>query len=145
MAELHGGGTTRGSPELKKAFFALLTGDVDRLSAWYCVNLGFRISQSNTLPGGGKGTILSRPGAMLEVLQLPAAKPQTAWGLPGEPGSVHGILKIGFEVNDLDLMYSQACQRQLNVFFAPVQPPGNPLRTFGLKDPDGNIVQFFGT
>jgi hypothetical protein len=47
-------------------------------------------------------------------------------------------------VKDLDALYSRAQARQLNVFFPPVQPPDVPMRTFGLKDPDGNIVQFFG-
>ena len=64
--------------------------------------------------------------------------------IPAKPESVHGILKIGFEVADLDGLYSRARERHLDVFFEPTQPAGNPLRTFALKDPDGNIVQFFG-
>lgn len=131
-------------PATTRGFFALSTGDIDRLIAWYRDNLGFSVDQSISLPAGGKGAILSRPGALLELLQLPAARPKSACGLSDEPGMVHGILKIGFEVNDLDWMHTLACGRNLDVFFAPVQPSGNPLRTFGLRDPDGNIVQFFG-
>jgi hypothetical protein len=50
------------------------------------------------------------------------------------------LSKIGFEISDLDDLYSVARERHLDVFFEPTQPAGNSLRTFALKDPDGNIL-----
>jgi hypothetical protein len=136
--------TVTDNPTVVGAFFAISTGNVDRLTTWYLENLGFHIDRINTLANGVKGAILSRSGALLEILQLPAAKPRNAWGLPEEPEAVHGILKIGFEVTDLDLLFTKARERRLDIFFEPIRPPGSALRTFGLRDPDGNIVQFFG-
>jgi catechol 2,3-dioxygenase-like lactoylglutathione lyase family enzyme len=148
-AVLAGAPSSRGAaagqePVVTRAFFALSTGDFDRLVAWYRDNLGFKVDHSSSTGSGVKGALLSRPGALLEVLQLSTAKSRSAGGVPAKPESVHGILKIGFEVADLDGLYSRARERHLDVFFEPTQPAGNPLRTFALKDPDGNIVQFFG-
>jgi hypothetical protein len=122
---------------VKNAFFALSTGDFDRLVGWYRDNLGFSVNGERTMPSGVRG-------ALLEVLLLPAAKSRSAWGIPDQPESVHDILKIGFEVADLDRLYANAVKRRLDVFFEPTKPKDNPLRTFAVKDPDGNIVQFFG-
>jgi hypothetical protein len=52
-------------------------------------------------------------------------------------------MKIGFEVDDIDALYRQARDKKLRIFDL-VQAPDLPLRTFGLCDPDGNIVQIFG-
>ena len=131
-------------PMVHGAFFALSTGDFDRLISWYRDNLGFTVDSSRTTPAGLRGALLSRQGALLEVLQLPAAKSRKDWGIPDKPESIHGILKIGFEVADLDKLFSTVKDRHLNVFFEPTKPENNPLRTFAVKDPDGNIVQFFG-
>jgi hypothetical protein len=131
-------------PAIKGAFAAISTGDFDKLTAWYRDNLGFKIEGDRTLPSGVRGALLVRSGAMLEILRLPDAKSRTAWGIPDQAEAVHGILKIGFEIDDLDGLYRQARERNLNVFFAPTQSSRESLRTFGLKDPDGNIVQLFG-
>ena len=132
------------TPQVRGAFFAISTGDRERLVAWYCDNLGFKVDSTGTGSTGVKSALLSRRGAILEILQLPTAKSRAAWGMPDAPESVHGILKIGFEVDDLNSLYEAAVRRRVAIFFAPVRPSDNRLRTFGVKDPDGNIVQFFG-
>jgi catechol 2,3-dioxygenase-like lactoylglutathione lyase family enzyme len=131
-------------PAVTGGFFALSTGDGDRLVAWYRDNLGFTVDQSRTTPSGVKGALLSRPGALLEIGQLPSARSRAAAGIPDGIGAVHGIMKIGLLVSDLDGLYAIARERRLDISFAPTQPAGNPLRTFAVKDPDGNTVQFFG-
>jgi hypothetical protein len=136
--------STGKAPAVSGSFFSLSTGNVERLAAWYSDNLGFSIDRKGVTSSGVSFAVLSRTEALIEILQLPASKPRDAWGLPPEPEAVHGILKVGLLVKDLDALYSRAQARQLNVFFPPVQPPDVPMRTFGLKDPDGNIVQFFG-
>ena len=135
---------TGAAPDLTGAFFSLSTGDVDRLAAWYAENLGFAIDRKGRTPAGVSFAILSRTGALIEILQLPTSKSREAWGLPSEPEAVWGILKIGILVSDLDATWEKARVRSLDVFFPPVKPPDVPQRTFGLKDPDGNIVQLFG-
>lgn len=132
-------------PDIQSAFFALSVSNIDILTTWYSENLGFCVDQQGEVANGGpKFAILSRDDALLELLQFPTAKSREASGLTEETHQVHGILKIGFVVTDLDALFSTAQKRELNIFFPIVNPPNVPLRTFGLKDPDSNIVQFFG-
>ena len=133
------------SPTIAAAFFALSVSDLEGMAAWYTANLGFKVElRSDPKNGGPRGAILVRDGARLELLEFASARPRTAWGLPAEAEQVHGILKIGFEVSDIDRLFAAVQERHLNLFFPLVTPPGSSLRTFGLRDPDGNIVQFFG-
>ena len=68
---------------------------------------------------------------------------RTDW-LPGrESHEIHGTFKLGFRVANLDATFAQVQSAELEIFFEIVQTSG-PLRTFGLLDPEGNIVQFFG-
>lgn len=137
--------STVSNPETRASFFALSVSDVDLLANWYCKNLGFRIDQRGEIANGGpKYALLSSDSALLELLQFPTAKSRAASGLSEETHQVHGIFKIGFVVPDIETLFSTAESRRLNIFFSLVKPPNNPLRTFGLKDPDDNIVQFFG-
>jgi catechol 2,3-dioxygenase-like lactoylglutathione lyase family enzyme len=130
---------------VKGAFFALTVSDIDGIAAWYTANLGFRVElRSEGKDGGPRGAILVRDGARLELLEFASAKPRTAWELPANAEQIHGILKIGFEVANIETLFAAAVEQHLDVFFPLVTPPGSQLRTFGLRDPDGNIVQFFG-
>ena len=131
-------------PVITGAFFALSTGDLDRLVAWYRGNLGFTVDQMRTQPSGLKAALLSRPGALLEIAQLPSARARKAAGISDEIGAVHGVMKAGWLVADLDAVYALAKERRLDITFAPAQPVGNPLRAMVVKDPDGNTIQFFG-
>ena len=138
--------TSRALPPLVTASFAALSvSDVDRVAAWYTQLLGFSVEiDRRSASGGPKAMLLSRDGARLELLEFPTAKSRQGWGLDAEAHELHGILKIGFVVADLDALYATAQSRQLTLFFPLVTPEGSSLRTFGLLDPDGNIVQIFG-
>jgi catechol-2,3-dioxygenase len=126
------------------AFAALSVHDLDRVATWYGQHLGFQVQVRSQPANGPKGAILTRQGARLELLEFSTAKSREAWGLPAEAHQVHGILKLGFEVSDIDALFANAQAKRLEVFFPLVTPPNSPLRTFGLLDPEGNIVQFFG-
>lgn len=134
-----------GPPPAERALFALSVSDLDRLASWYTALLGFQVElPSRAVAGGGKAVLLSREGARLELMEMPAARSRAAWGMPAEAHQAHGIFKIGLEVADLDALFAKAQADGLTIFFPPVTPEGSHLRTFGLLDPDRNIVQFFG-
>lgn len=63
--------------------------------AWYRDDLGFTVDQSRTMPSGVKGALLSRPGALLEIAQLPSARSRKVAGIPDDIGAVPGIMKMG--------------------------------------------------
>ena len=132
-------------PDLRGTFFALSVADLDHIASWYSENLGFDIDKQGQAPNAPvKFAMLSRDGAVLEVLQLASAKSRADWGLPAEARDVHGILKLGFIVRDVDALFALARERKLEIFFPLVDAKDVPMRTFALKDPEGNIVQLFG-
>lgn len=93
---------------------------------------------------GGKrsrrGALLSRPGALLELGEFAGA---VARDSEVESHEVYGIFKLGFTTANLDETYEFLEQSGVEVFFSIVTASdGN--RTFGVKDLEGNIIQFFG-
>jgi predicted enzyme related to lactoylglutathione lyase len=134
------------TPSVVGAVFALSVADVERTASWYCENLGFHVNKKGQIADSGmEFALLSRPGALLEIIKFKAAKTRAAWGLAKtEVHEVHGIFKIGFEVTDIDALFNHAKERGLQIFFPIVQARDIPLRTFGLTDPEGNIIQIFG-
>lgn len=130
-----------GLPE-NAAFHALSVRDIDRSITWYEEHLDFTVL-SRASNEQRKGAVLSRPGTLLEVAEFDGALPLA--GLVGgvEPHQVHGIFKLGFVVTDLDAAFDQFESAGVDIFF-PIVATSNGDRTFGIRDPDGNIVQFFG-
>jgi len=129
-----------------RAFFALSVGDVDKMALWYCDNLGFHVDRKADGSGMVKQfAILSRPGVLIEMVQFTSARSRTGWGLSNvDTHEIQGIFKIGFDISNLDGMFARAQEADLEMFFPIVQARDVPRRTFGLKDPEGNIIQFFG-
>ena len=53
-----------------------------------------------------------------------------------------GIFKLGFIVENIDAAFVHMEQSGADVFFPPVTA-SDGRTTFGIKDPEGNIIQFF--
>ena len=130
---------------VKRAFFALSVADVAKTAAWYVENLGFRVDKTGRIEKSGIDfALVSRPDTLVEIVGFASAKSRAALGLaPDKPHEVHGIMKIGFEVADIDSLYKRAKDKRLRIFDL-VEARDVRLRTFGLYDPDNNIVQIFG-
>ncbi len=134
-----------GAMAVRRAFFALSVADVGKTTAWYVDNLGFRVDKTGRIEKSGmEFALISRPDTLIEIVRFATAKSRAAAGLdPDRVHDVHGIMKVGFEVADIDALYKRAKDNKLRIFDL-VQARDVPLRTFGLYDPDGNIVQVFG-
>jgi catechol 2,3-dioxygenase-like lactoylglutathione lyase family enzyme len=134
-----------GAMAVKRSFFALSVADVARTTAWYVDHLGFRVDKTGRIESSGmEFALISRPDTLIEIVRFATAKSRAAAGLDADKvHELHGIMKIGFEVADIDALYRQAKDKKLRIFEL-VQAPDLPLRTFGLYDPDNNIVQIFG-
>ena len=128
------------------AFVALSVAGIDRSVAWYRDTLGFTVDTMGVAPNGvTRFALLSQGNALLELLQLPDAKPRTD-AAPGTKNAyqIHGFFKAGFLVADID-----AAHRHLRGLGVPLayelgRPPNGPYRSFGVRDPEGNLLQFFG-
>lgn len=124
------------------AFYAISVRSIDAAIDWYTRHLGFEVESQ----GGNdqrKGALLARPGAVLELAEFAGA---VALGdvRPGlESHEVYGIFKLGFTTTELDRTFELLEGDGVEVFFAIVTA-SDGSRTFGVKDLDGNIIQFFG-
>lgn len=129
-------------PETSGAFYAISVQDIDRAVAWYTRYLGF----ATTSRGGNdqrKGALLARPGALLELGEFNSAVAREDLRPGLESHDVYGLFKLGFTTASLDEAYEFLQREGVEVFFSIVTASdGN--RTFGVKDPEGNIIQFFG-
>ena len=126
-------------------FLALSVAHLDTMVAWYRDNLGFTVYSSGTTETGIQAALLLRGNALIELLQIPLARPRTT-AAPGttDASQIHGFFKSGFVVRDIDAAYRRALMIPHSLAYKLVKPSTGPYRTFGVKDPEGNLIQFFG-
>lgn len=129
-------------PDTTGAFYAISVQNLDDSIAWYTTHLGFELC-SQAENDQRRGALLERPGALLELAEFDGAVSRTALKPGLESHLIHGIFKLGFVANDLDKTYAVLSEAGVEVFF-PIVTASDGRRTFGVLDPDGNIVQFFG-
>lgn len=128
-------------PALRSAFFALVVADAREVGDWYRNLLGFRTLLERNQPERNLvALLLERDGAMIEIVQRAQGAPPGDEALFSRPG----IAKIGFMTGDLDALQARLEAAGVRFNHRIVRPEGNPWRTFAVRDPAGNIVQFFG-
>jgi hypothetical protein len=128
------------------AFFALSVANVDELSKWYQEKLGFKVLISGEAPNKiAKFAILQTDGALIELIQHRDAKPMSV-AAPSikESHLMHGIFKIGMLVDDLDAVYQSIKERKVTIAYEIMPAKDVPMRSFIIRDGEGNLVQFFG-
>jgi uncharacterized glyoxalase superfamily protein PhnB len=102
--------------------------DLDRQVTWYRDTLGFTVSAR----------------VFLELLQWPGSRSR-AKAAPGTTDSVeiHGFFKSGLTVANVAALYQHFRTKGLTFDYELRQHPDGS-RSFGLRDPEGNLWQFFG-
>ncbi len=124
------------------AFFAVSVAELDRSIDWYSTHFEFQvISRGDNATRAG--ALLQRPGLMLELAAFSDGVPlQNVWPV-AEFHRLHGPMKIGWQVEDIDAEYKRLEQAGVAVFFAPVAAHDGQW-TFAVRDPDGAVIQLFG-
>lgn len=127
-------------------FIAVSVADLDRQLKWYCDNLGFEIHSQGTVPGKGiKFALLKKDSALIELLQIPESKPRP--GKPRDPSAAsltQGFFKSGMVAADVEALQARLEKNGADFAFKLSKPTGGPYRVFGVFDPEGNLLQFFG-
>jgi len=121
---------------------ALSVADLDRELAWYRDVMGFRVYSQGRLTDRIQYALLLQGNVLLELLQVDGAHPRRPAAT--DPSQTLGFFKGGLVVADIERLY-RALQARGAVFLFPLsRPPIGPYRAFGIRDPEGNILQFLG-
>lgn len=127
-------------------FVALSVGNLDRQIAWYRDTLGFTVSVRGTVGDRRIPYAHMREGTIfLELLQWPGARPR-AQAAPGttDPVEIQGFFKSGVVVADVIALYRHFQAKGVK-FDYELRQHSNGSRSFGLRDPEDNLWQFFGS
>lgn len=130
---------------IQGAFFALSVADAKGMADWYRKSLGFRTLLERDLPERKiVAVLLERDGSIVELIQRADTQPAPLRDGKRSAVSVYGIFKLGLTVSDLQGLHDRLAQAGTSFDYHIVQPEGHSFRTFAVRDPEGNIVQFFG-
>jgi catechol 2,3-dioxygenase-like lactoylglutathione lyase family enzyme len=126
-------------------FLAFSVRDVEASRVWYERVLGFADVRSIDMEErGARVRLMSREGAFLELVELSTASAMSDLTPPLEKRQhIHGVFKVGFEVEDLDeaIAHLEALEVALRgILFT--ESDGS-MRSAQILDPDGNIIQLF--
>ena len=111
----------------------LISGDVRKLSAFYAELLGAPVE------GDESFAIVRGQGAMLSVFSRAGMEAMVP-GSMADAGS--GNFTIEFEVDDVDSRYEKLAGSDVQVLKPPTTQPWG-RRSLWLRDPDGNIINFY--
>ena len=126
------------------SFFALSVKNLDATAAWYKQKLGFHeIKQSASPDGKSRAIILERDGAVLELIHHKQAVSGNALMKGYKTYLVHGIFKVGFIVDDVDHTLQRLKANGVPVYNGPFNDEALHMRSFLIRDNEGNIIQFF--
>jgi catechol 2,3-dioxygenase-like lactoylglutathione lyase family enzyme len=130
-------------PATNGAFYAISVRNMDEAIVWYTRHLGYKV-EWQVGNDQRKGALLSRPGSVLELGEFVGAiaREEVRPGL--ESHEVFGIFKLGFTTASLESTFAVLEGEGVEIFF-PIVTASDGRRTFGIKDLEGNIIQFFGT
>lgn len=126
-------------------FVALSVANLDAQIAWYRDTFGLKVSARGTVGERKIPYAHLREGTVfLELLQWPGARPR-AQAAPGttDPVEIHGFFKSGVVVADVAALYRHFQARRVKFDYA-LRQHSNGTSSFGLRDPEGNLWQFFG-
>lgn len=128
-------------------FVALVVPDLDASARWYTDKLGLKVVKERAIRPDKKAavTILQGNGLSVELIWFADAAPLAKLA-PQTSGSqdVHGILKAGIVVDDLDATLKELKARGVAMAFETFYDKAMDSRMFAIGDNNGNILQFFG-
>ncbi len=137
-------GSTRAEPEppfasTHGAFFALSVEDIDASVKWYSEKLGLALLMRTPKQDKASAVVLEGGGLTVELVKHDDAIPPSK-----EPPLMHGFMKAGLVVDDLDRTLAALKARGVPVFIGPFPARGNIKSNAIIKDNAGNLIQFFG-
>lgn len=127
------------------AFLALSVADLDRAAEWYGRAFAIApIARGASPDGRVRFALLEGPLGMVELLERRDARPLTE-AAPGVRSvfELRGIVKGGFVVADLDAAHARVRAAGIPLAIPLDTARDVKRRVFGVRDPDGNLLQLF--
>lgn len=126
-------------PSTRGAFFALSVADMDASVKWYSEKLGLTVVMRSPQQDKASAIVLEGAGLTVELVHHDDARAAAQ-----EPPLVHGIMKVGLVVDDLDKTLTTLKARGVPIFLGPFPARGTIRSNAIIKDNAGNLIQFFG-
>jgi catechol 2,3-dioxygenase-like lactoylglutathione lyase family enzyme len=121
------------------AFFALSVADLDASVKWYSEKLGLTVVMRSPKQDDASAVVLEGGGLTVELV-----KHDDAIAPLKEPPLMHGFMKAGLVVDDLDKTLANLKARGVPIFLGPFPARGTIKSNAIIKDNAGNLLQFFG-
>jgi catechol 2,3-dioxygenase-like lactoylglutathione lyase family enzyme len=121
------------------AFFALSVADMDASVKWYSEKLGLAVVMRSPRQDKASAVVLEGAGLTVELV-----KHDDAIAPSKEPPLIHGFMKAGLVVDDLDKTVANLKARGVPIFLGPFPARGSIKSNALIKDNAGNLIQFFG-
>lgn len=121
------------------AFFALSVADMDASVKWYSEKLGLTVVMRTPKQDKASAVVLEGGGLTVELVHHDDARAALQ-----EPPLVHGIMKVGLVVDDLETTLAALKARSVPIFLGPFPARGSIRSNALIKDNAGNLIQFFG-
>ena len=131
-------------PPPSGAYFAISVRDLNTSAQWYKQKLGFHeVKQGASRDGLSRAIILETDGVLLELIHHKRATSARSL-IKGYKGAyqIYGVFKIGLLVQDADHTLQRLQANGVQIANGPYTDDGLHMRSFFIRDNEGNIIQF---
>ena len=127
------------------SLFALSVADLDATTKWYVDKLGLRVTRQPAKANGTQVVILEGTGLTVELLKRDAGVPLSRIApAVHDRMLVHGIVKVGMAVDDLDAAIAALQARSVPIAFGPFPATADQRANLIIRDNEGNLIQLLG-
>jgi catechol 2,3-dioxygenase-like lactoylglutathione lyase family enzyme len=131
--------------EATGAFFALSVPDLAASRRWYLEKLGLTVVMEPPKFGPSSVVVLEGGGLTVELIQRDdGISRERAAPAVTDPVQLHGIVKVGVLVADLERTLTVLRARHVPIAIGPFPARPGQRANFIIRDPDGNLIQFLG-
>jgi catechol 2,3-dioxygenase-like lactoylglutathione lyase family enzyme len=131
--------------KLQPYFSAIMVSNVEQSVQWYSNTFGLKLrNRFDSKEGLYKQVIMESPEMLIELVELKSMiKPDEAVKDKPKGTAVIGFSKFGFIVTQFDELHQVLTDKKVNFAGRTVRDDFSGKRTFLIRDPDDNLLQFF--
>lgn len=126
-------------------FTAIMVSNVEKSVQWYSDTFGLTIrNRYDSEEGGYKQVIMHSPDMLIELVEL-KSKVTAEEALKDKPKgtTIIGFSKFGFTAPQFDELHKILTDKNVTFAGRTVRDGVSGKRTFLIRDPDNNLLQFF--